>query len=454
MIALLLAITLDEPVARPSVDGAAATSTPIVSQPAPNPPVPAGLRLPAVAKEEPSKALRFVWREHPSLRAGRLLRLDFGVKIQEDGRDPGDDPVDFKTWQLHRARASVDGELFRKLQFSIEREFSERDTVEESGRPRKSQWKDVWVEANFSNALQIRVGKFKVPYGLDQISGESELDFVHRSLGGDYLSPGRDIGAMIHGRFYGRRLNYSFGGFKQDGDNSRSRKIAGGDTTFAGRVTTRPFTSGAAPGIAEVGVSLAATDLSDESLLPNGLRGRTVMSDFTFFEPVFVKGTRRRFGVDVDWTKGPAGARAEYMLASDTRIDQGLGNQDLPNARGRAYYVLGTWVLTGERKTRPVEAKNNGLGRGGIGALELVARFDRLWFDSKPGTDAPFRNSRAETILPSGDKVTTIGMTYYANRFVKIQINGIRERLQDPERSPLPEDKPFWSSVVRFQVGL
>ena len=71
------------------------------------------------------KALRFVWRDHPSLRAGRNFRLDFSVKIQEDARDPGDDPIDFPTWELHRLRAGVDGEIFRTIQFSIEREFSE-----------------------------------------------------------------------------------------------------------------------------------------------------------------------------------------------------------------------------------------------------------------------------------------------------------------------------------------
>ena len=159
-------------------------------------------------------------------------------------------------------------------------------------------------------------------------------------------------------------------------------------------------------------------------------------------------------GVDFDWTKGPAGARAEYMFVSDTRLDQGLGDQDLPAARGRAYYVLGSWVLTGERKVRPVEPRQKGLGRGGVGAIELVARFDRLLFDSKAGVDIPFRNSRAETILPSDDKVITIGVTYYANRFVKIQLNGIREQLEDAQRSPTSSSKPFWSTVARFQVAL
>lgn len=453
--ALLLAIILDDPAALPTPAPAEAPA-PAAEQQTPNPFAPGVLRLPpAQAKDEPAGQMRLVWRDHPSLRAGRAMRLDFGVKIQEDWRDPGDEPTNFATWELHRARVGVDGELFdNKIQFSVEREFRERDTVESSGKPKKSQWKDVWVEANIATPFQVRVGKFKVPFGLDQTSGESNLDFINRSGGGDYLSPGRDIGAMAHGRFYKRRLNYEIGGFKQDGDNSRSGKIVGGDTTIAARLTARALAQDSPKGEAEVGGSFATTSLSDASLLPNGLRGRTVVSDYTFFDPVFVKGTRTRWGTDIDWTLGPAGARAEYMQVIDTRLEQGLGNQALPDARYRAYYVLGTWVLTGERKRRPVEAHKKGLGFGGVGALELAARFDRLWFDSEKGVDLPFRNSRAETILPSGDKVITIGLNYYANRFVKIQLNGIREQLEDAERSPTLSTTPFWSTMLRFQFAL
>ena len=56
--------------------------------------------------------------------------------------------------------------------------------------------------------------------------------------------------------------------------------------------------------------------------------------------------------------------------------------------------------------------------------------------------------------MPSGDKAFTAGLTYYANRFVKIQLNGIREQLEDPERSPVLGGEPFWSTVLRFQFEL
>lgn len=447
LIALLLALSLDDPpAAAPSPDEPAAQ----VQTPAPALPP-----LPQQQGQEPppARALRFVWRNHPSLRAGRNFRLDFSVKVQEDSRAPGDDPSGFPTWELHRLRFGVEGELFRHIEFQIERELTEREISDPLRASSKTPWTDVFVEANFTSKAQVRFGQFKVPYGLDQTSGESELDFVYRSLGGRYLSPGRDVGVMVHGRFFNRGLNYWVGGFRKDGDNSRSSKIAGADRTYAVRLTATPLRRLGVPGL-ELGGSFATSELSDDSVLPNGLRGRTVMSQYTFFEPVFVKGTRRRYGADLDWAAGPLGARAEYLYVTDTRLGQGLANQDLSDARGHAWYVLGSWVVTGERKERPVEARGGGLGRGGLGAIELKARYDRLWFDSVRGLETPFRNSRAETILPGGDDVLTFGITYYANRFVKIQLNGIRETPRDAERWPVPGGASFWSSVLRFQFQI
>jgi len=107
------------------------------------------------------------------------------------------------------------------------------------------------------------------------------------------------------------------------------------------------------------------------------------MTQDTFFESVYVKGHRRRWEADADWTSGPASIRSEYTWQSDDRLGQGIGDEDLPDARGQAWYVSGTWVLTGERKQRPVKAADP-FAQGGIGAIEVAVRYERMWFDSTP----------------------------------------------------------------------
>jgi phosphate-selective porin OprO/OprP len=391
---------------------------------------------------------QFVWRDHPSIRVGNDFRVDFIGKFQWDARHPGDDPRDFDSTELHRARLGFDARFLRHFDFSLERELTERE-LERSSRA----WKDVYLNVDYTDYARVRIGKFKIPFGLDQLTSISNLDFVYRSLAGSYLAPARDIGVMVYGDTADNRINYWGGVFKQDGENARSGRIVGADETGAVRATVRPFRVQGRSLLdqLELGSAFAVSTLSnDGSVLPNGLRGRTTMSQFVFFEPVFVDGQRRRFEVDGDWTFESLAVRAEYTDVRDTRHGQGLGDDDLPDARARSWYVSGAYVLTGERKNRPVNPRRE-FGRGGIGAVEAVARFERIWFDSAGGQDEAFRHPRAETILLSADRVFTAGVNWYVNPWVKVQFDTMRERLEDPERSPLPTGSPFWSAMLRLQ---
>lgn len=393
--------------------------------------------------------VRFVWGDSPSLRFGRVLRLDFKFRLQQDARKPGDAPLEFETWELHRLRGGIDGELFNRVQFSIERELYERadpDTDDEGFSD--TLWKDVYADVNVTGAFQVRAGRFKIPFGGEQLTGTPTLDFAYRSLGATYLSPSRDIGVAVHGQVFDGGLNYWVGGFKHDGDNSRSRRIQGGDETLAARVTAQPWNQNNGPGVLEISAGFMQSAVSDTSVLPNGLRGRTVMSKYDFYEPVFVKGQRRRFEADAELMAGPFSARGEYTWMSDERLEQGFGSDDLPEARAHAWYVSGTMLVTGDRKNRPVEPRH------WLGALEVAGRLERIRFAGVPGEDTPFRNPRAVTIFPVANQVATIGLNWYVNRWVKVQVNAIRERVDDVERHPVPNGAAFWSRILRFQLAL
>lgn len=400
--------------------------------------------------------VRFTWKEHPSVRAGKWLRLDFTGRVQGDKMFPGDDPAKFDDLILRRLRGGVDGELFGFIQFSIERDFTRNSTTSIFAESTKTAWRDLFGEIKVADGLQIRGGRFKVPFSRDQLDGEASNDFVNRSLGGDYLAPGRDTGGMVHGRFFKRALTYNVGVFQHDGDNSRSNKIAGGDRTVAARVTVAPLGRIKFANLDETdfGVSYATTDVTDEPTLPNGLRGRTVVSQYTFFQPVFVNGTRRRLGADVEWNRHQFGMRAEVMQVNDQRIDQALRGGTLNDAVYHAWYASGVWVLTGEKAEKAIDPKHP-LFRGGFGALQVAARYERIWYDSKATGEPAFSNSRAEVILPNGDKVLTLGMNWYPIRLVKLQWNSVHETIEDIGRTPMLDGSTkFWSGVFRVQFSL
>ena len=403
-----------------------------------------------------SGGVRFTWKEHPSLRVGDWLRLDFAAKAHADKMSPGDDPANFDDLQLSRARIGVDGELFKVLQFSIDREMTPSGDLKLNAKSTKTAWRDVWGELKIADELQVRGGRFKVPFSLDQLTGISNNDFIYRSLGAVYLAPARDTGGMIHGRFFGRDLTYAVGLFQHDGDNSRSNKVAGADRTFAARVTARLLKPVKFLNLddAEFGGNVATSEVSDESDLPNGLRGRTAISTFTFFDPVFVRGSRNRYGADVDWHDHQLGARAEYIAVLDAREGQGLRGDNLNAVRAQAYYIQTTWLLARETKDRPVEPKSP-FPMNGVGAFELALRLERMWFDSKATGEPAFSNSRAEVILPTGNKIFTAGVNWYLNRWVKLQFNAIHQEVEDAGRTPLLDGgTKWWGTVFRAQVAL
>ena len=278
------------------------------------------------------------------------------------------------------------GHLFKKVEYEVEREFTEKELTDKdilAGVTPQSQWKDVNVNLTFVKNAQVQVGKFKVPFGLDQLTGVTHNDFIYRSLGANYLAPARDIGAMVHGRFFKRGLNYWAGVFQHDGDNARSKKIQGGDETFAARVTgdAVPAACRVAGSAIGVGSAFAISALSDDSFRPNGLRGRTVVTQDTFYEPVYVQRASPPLGSRCRLDGGPGvGARGVHAWSRDDRDGQGLGDENLPDARARSWYVSGTWVLTGEDKKRPVKAAGRfaagrlGRRRGGRAIRAAVVR--------------------------------------------------------------------------------
>ena len=95
---------------------------------------------------------------------------------------------DTSRFDIARRRIGVEGEIADVADFQIEREFADR-------RP----WRDVYVNYRGLDRVELQAGQFKLPFGLDENTSSTNLDFVYRSRAAR-LSPGRDPGLMAHGR--------------------------------------------------------------------------------------------------------------------------------------------------------------------------------------------------------------------------------------------------------------
>lgn len=384
----------------------------------------------AQAEPPPPPGTRVDWNPRPSLRIGNVARIDFRLKLQLDFRgfspdQPGRDDI----FKFHRRRAGIDGTLFDRVDFQVERELRE-----------DGPWRDVFADARLHRSLQLQGGKFKVPFGLEETTSSTDLDFIYRTVGTNALTPARDIGGMAHGRI--GLVDYETGVFRHDGEDAfseesfvlRDEAPPNGLQAVAGRVVVSPW--GRGPG-ARPRLGVAFTESSVPEGL-NGVAGRSVFGT-TFFPRMYVHGKRVRLGAQAEWNPRDFGIRSEYLRLRESRLGQALDDTDLSPLIGQSWYASLTSLLTGSKNRQ---------------GLEVAGRFEYVTFGSASSEGPAFRNPRAEHILPNGERIWTGGATVYLTRWTKVQVNVIRELFKDPARTPIPGRTGFSSIVTMLQIVL
>jgi phosphate-selective porin len=407
------------------------------------------------------KPIHFEFKNRPSIRIGEIANVDIKTKWHFDFR--GFDPPKWNppavitalpetppTFYLTRARVGLKGNVTKYFDYEIERDLRETVGNDHEWHP----WKDNYVNVHLHRLLQVQIGKFKMPFGMEANLPEDRLDYAFESRTSDTLSPGRERGLMLHARVLkAERLEYQIGVFRYDGEGSDIHGQPTGTRTYAARLTGEPLRSlkPLPKTIRHIYLGVAATRGKMIDGL-NGVNGQT-FSNFTYFDHVYVHGQRTRFGTEVAWREGPVSIKGEYIHMSEERKGQGIRGEDLPDKISRGWDVMGTFAPLGKMKSngRP----ENPLFTGhGFGAVEFTGRFDVLTFFSGPGPGLPSRSPRAPTILPNGERTWTFGPTWYLNRYLKIQAHAQREKLTDIERKAVLGINTFWTGIIRVQVAM
>src|SRR5205085_1755762 len=108
------------------------------------------LSSPAAAQE-----IKLAWKDHPSLRAGDWLRVDFRARVQSDVRRSPLDEVRDDT-EAARQRVGIEGRVGSFVDYQLEYEIGAKE------------WRDVYIDYRQFKPLQVQAGTFKVPFGLEE----------------------------------------------------------------------------------------------------------------------------------------------------------------------------------------------------------------------------------------------------------------------------------------------
>lgn len=332
---------------------------------------------------------------------------------------------------VRRARLGIDATFFKYLDFKAEGDFGEQGS--------SFALTDGYVELNYWPEFRVRGGQFKVPFSFEELTSSRFIDFVERSVVNN-LVPARDVGGMVHGSLLGGTLDYSAGIFNGTGQNNLEKNDS---KDYAGRLLVRPFKLIGIPLLQNL--HLAGHMTYGDQDKGESLRGRTD-ARFEFFPRVPTQGDRVRYGFEVVHAYGPVGLYGEYVKTKEERDGLGTGGSNLADVDGRGWYVAGTWLLTGEEKVhgKAPKVKHNFDPRtGGLGALELVARFAKLDFDSDDPLPSPGSNEV---------EALTVGLNWYLSPNVRMMFNWVNNWYDNDNMTPIKGDNSSWEITSRLAL--
>ena len=114
-------------------------------------------------------------------------------------------------FDIRRARLFLEGRLFSDFSYRLEAELE--------GSSSSNRLIDAYINYDAVPWLQVRMGQFKEPFSFEQLTSDKNLVFTERSFG-FYLTPGRDVGLMLHGSLYDEAIMYGVGVFNGDGTDA------------------------------------------------------------------------------------------------------------------------------------------------------------------------------------------------------------------------------------------
>ncbi len=284
---------------------------------------------------------------------------------------------------------------------------------------------DGWMGVEYWKEAKLRVGQFKEPFGLEELTSDKYVYFVERSLPIDNLAPSRDVGAMIHGSLFDGILDYQVGGFNGAGQNN---KEFDSEKEIAARIVLRPLRTLNSTWLSGLHLGFAWTygEPNDENIGGDELKTAIDTAFFQFANGVLLDGTKVRYGLELAWQGGPVSLSAEAIHVRQKDLKLGNAREDLDIYA--AYVTVGCFLtgefvgeetkdgfaLRGFGKTTPNE--NFDPFEGGIGAIQLSARVGYL------RTEASIVNSGFAT---GTDLVVdlTVGLNWHLNRYVLVRVD-------------------------------
>ncbi len=317
-------------------------------------------------------------------------------------------------FRLRRARINLSGEFAENFDFKIEGDFENSDT-------------DIFINWHQFPEAQIKVGQWKAPFGLEQITPDTKLFMIERSLPTVALTPERQIGVQLWGKPFANvwpdqkdLVTYYAGIFNGNGRNVNTND--NNNFMYVGRLELLPWHGkllGQESSLKLGGDVLNSRDDTGTNIAPSGNLKVNADGSLSSFS---LPGAAERTGWSLDaWLNiGPFDLIGEYLSEDvNGRTVSGVapGFADFDPS---GWYVQGTYFLIPKK-------------------LQAAVRWEELDPDQ----------------VASGDGIRSItgGLNYYIHGdAIKLMVNYIHTWSDFREAHPEFGDDQFDEVIGRVQV--
>jgi phosphate-selective porin OprO/OprP len=410
----------------------------------------------------------------------RLIENEFGTTADRDSVSMGD------RFSVRRARLGVTGVFNKDFTYELVANLTGSNANATNSTTSTAVIDTAWVNYVPNTRSQIRLGKFKQPFGLETLTSSNNIDFMERSYQ-DQIAPGKQLGAMLHGDLNPNTV-YAISGYQKEFDPASSngglapefaarlatnlaKAFGAGDEVLVhvgvagttGRYDVVPTTSSQTGGNNETkGAFVSFNDENSglRNVFRNRIYGKTPCSTTSassctyggYSLPAAEAATvhKNMYGLELAAAYSATKFQAEYSVASyDAKSQTANGTTNLYNTQSKGdvkvYYVELIHNLTGESwapayrggvigSIKP-NSSFNFKDMTGTGAWQLAARiskYDASDFGSNNGGGTKYTSTKSvagssnESYELEGSPVgttSTIGLNWILNPNARVMMN-------------------------------
>ncbi len=331
------------------------------------------------------------------------MYLDGAVYFENKNEDSMSDGTD-----LRRVRFAMKVKFWEKWMAEWDIDFA--TYVKESDEKDKGmEIKDMWLAYKPTDNSMIKVGNFKPPFSMEELTSSSKTIFLERAYP-NVFTTGRRMG--LGATIWWKLFHASAGVFGEAAENL-DKKSGDEGTAYAIRFVAAPINKEESlihAGVSFLGVTPDAVEDGDERSIGFDERPETSVARTKFLDTgdIYHVSGYQSIGGEIAGKIGPVYAQGEYIQTTVI----GRGNTENAEFCG-GYFMLG-WFITGESRpysldeaefSKPVPLKK-------YGAFEIAARYSHLDLTDE---DAKITGGMANNY--------SLALNWYPNNNVRCMIN-------------------------------